>query len=87
MAKFIVYKDGCLQELTAAEYEEHFGVVPVAPATSGTHSGNSFGGRYSHNTFCTGSVADNGTLTQHGSYANSGIFDPGKEFISGSVKR
>ena len=87
MAKFIVVKDGCIQELTSAQYKETFGVTPVAPAESGTHSGDLFGGRYSHNTFSTGSVDSAGYQTDASTKVNTGRFDPSVEFLSGSVKR
>ena len=77
MANHIVIIDGVRTIMTDAEFEAHFGHTPTTPRAGE----KTYGGRYENASWVSGSINDNGLVTQ-ASIKNSGdnIFS-----ISGSV--
>tara|TARA_B100001778_G_C18263771_1_gene483411 strand:- start:51 stop:305 length:255 start_codon:yes stop_codon:yes gene_type:complete len=82
MADHYIKKDGAWKKLNDSEFEAEFGYTPTTPRT-GEYT---FGGRYEHNTFNTGSVsATTGFPTDPLAIKNTGNTDfSGLEVGSGS---
>ena len=58
MADHYIMSESCWYKLNDTEFEAKFGYKPTVP----TGTDRTFGGRYEHSSFDSGSIADNGLV-------------------------